>query len=441
MTISRKIKKKEQTLKASLSAAYYLTILLLYSCGSIVTTTSTSTPPKIFEDELSDNLKTAMILEKNQSRFKTDISSFHYAESEDFKLIFDDLSGGYQQYNLTIIHCNVDWTKSSLNDLEFLESYNEFEFYDYDYSLNTKVSYTQYSVGLPKLKQPGNYILAVYKDNNTDHFELTRRIVAYDNGIMLSPDLKPASDLSKRLTHHQLDFKMDYRAIESNDPIHDFTVVLRQNFRWDNALSGIKPVGLDPVNKQLDFSFFDLDNSFPSTKEFRYFDARSYIFHGRRIVRHQKDNAGVYNLYVEDDKPRNGLGYLDWKDMNGRYFVENTHPNAAELEEDYFQVHFRLNKAPQLTDEKIYVVGGFNNWNRTPETVLKPSEDGTFYGTNILMKQGFYDYMYISESENEYQHEGLAFEAENEYEIIIYFRDPVRRYDKIVGYYHQIFKP
>src|SRR5436190_3072119 len=41
-------------------------------------------------------------------------------------LEFDDLKSQRESYNATIIHCNHDWVKSDLMDLDFLTDYNDF---------------------------------------------------------------------------------------------------------------------------------------------------------------------------------------------------------------------------------------------------------------------------------------------------------------------------
>jgi hypothetical protein len=46
----------------------------------------------------------------------------------EWKLIleFDDLTSQRDNYYAKIIHCNYDWTKSGLMDLDFMSEYNEF---------------------------------------------------------------------------------------------------------------------------------------------------------------------------------------------------------------------------------------------------------------------------------------------------------------------------
>jgi hypothetical protein len=61
------------------------------------------------------------------------------------------------------------------------------------------------------------------------------------------------------------------------------------------------------------------------------------------------------------------------------------------------------------------------------------------YHTQILLKQGFYNYAYVLVSPqdgkvNETYFEGSFFNTENHYEIIVYYRPVGSRTDLIVGY-------
>src|SRR5882757_2868098 len=70
-------------------------------------------------------------------------------------LEFDDLRADRANYYARIIHCNYDWTKSSLMDLDFLHDYNEFSLNDYQFSGNTHIPYVHYRFVIPPVKITG----------------------------------------------------------------------------------------------------------------------------------------------------------------------------------------------------------------------------------------------------------------------------------------------
>ena len=64
---------------------------------------------------------------------------------------------------------------------------------------------------------------------------------------------------------------------------------------------------------------------------------------------------------------------------------------------------------------------------------MKYNSDLGGYTANLLLKEGYYEYLYIT-PDDEYQLEGNHFETENTYDIIVYYRPPSKIYDVIVGY-------
>ena len=56
------------------------------------------------------------------------------------------------------------------------------------------------------------------------------------------------------------------------------------------------------------------------------------------------------------------------------------------------------------------------------------------YATEVMMRQGYYDYMYWTDSDEPWQIEGSHFETENQYELLIYYRPPGTQFDYVVGY-------
>ena len=59
------------------------------------------------------------------------------------------------------------------------------------------------------------------------------------------------------------------------------------------------------------------------------------------------------------------------------------------------------------------------------------------YKATLLLKQGWYDYQYGLKTP--YGHslkeiEGEHFQTENEYEILVYYREMGSRYDELIGY-------
>ena len=60
------------------------------------------------------------------------------------------------------------------------------------------------------------------------------------------------------------------------------------------------------------------------------------------------------------------------------------------------------------------------------------------YETNFKLKQGFYNYKYVIVNKNGDLNEGAIsgdfWQTENNYKVLVYYRDLGARYDRIIGF-------
>ncbi|MCX7637246.1 MAG: DUF5103 domain-containing protein, partial [Cyclobacteriaceae bacterium] len=102
---------------------------------------------------------------------------------ERLMLEFDVLGSGNESLSFRLIHCNHNWVKSALSDLDFLSEFNSFPVNDFAYSIDTPVPYVHYRATMPLVKLPGNYVVVVYRNHNPDNFLLTRRFMVFENRL------------------------------------------------------------------------------------------------------------------------------------------------------------------------------------------------------------------------------------------------------------------
>jgi len=110
---------------------------------------------------------------------------------------------------------------------------------------------------------------------------------------------------------------------------------------------------------------------------------------------------------------------------------------------DYAKVHFAFVPPDnrELQGKDIYVFGQLTNYafnDRTRMTFVP--EDGA-YETNLFLKQGYYDYTYVTLDKNDPRAkasydftEGNYWETENNYLLLVYYRPLAGRADELVGY-------
>lgn len=352
---------------------------------------------------------------------------------QNLKLEFDDLTGQLGSYYARIIHCNQDWTKSDLLDLDYLAQYNEFPINQYEYSVDTHILYIHYWFQLPAVKLPGNYVLAVYRGSDRNDLILTKRFMVYDNRVTLQSEgnlLGPGrlADLNQ-----QINFTVNYKDIDILNPMQDVNVSIRQNQRWDNMATGIKPSFVRENVKELEYRFFDPEKMFKGGNEFRFFDLRSINYPGRNVDSVDKSSK-PYTAYILKDKSRAGESYAQYNDIDGHFAIENLDYSDPSTT-NYLNVVFTL-VSPQLANAEVYVTGAFNYWNYNDLNRMSYDETSGAYHCNVLLKQGWYDYAYHVKSTtlSPLYFEGSHFETENSYEIFVYYRPFQPRADLLIGY-------
>lgn len=350
-------------------------------------------------------------------------------------LEFDDMTGQPEGYRAKIIHCNADWTKSNLNDIEFTFEFNEYPINRYDQSFSTKVPYTHYRLELPKLKLPGNYVIYVFSDRDRK-LMFSRRFMHYQPRVNVTAQARFSQGIEQQFSDQQIDFSVDYKGYPLNAPQTDLKVFIRKNFRWDQAKTNFKPTNVRPFDQLLEYTFFDLENTFKGGNEFRYFDSRSLTGRGYGVNEIERTDEFT-KLFLFPDKPRAHVPYIQVDDFNGQYIVDQRESGRGSIEADYTPVVFTL-KTEEDPGATFYVNGAFNLWQLTDRNKMTYDATAQAYQVEMMVKQGVINYNYTMVKDNqkpdEAYIEGNFAATENDYDILIYHRPPASRADLLIGY-------
>lgn len=357
---------------------------------------------------------------------------------------FDDLDGDVKNYSYTVVHCNSDWTPSDLSEMDYLEGFNEEDLDEYDFSFNTLVSYTNYNFTLPNesmsFKLSGNYLLKIYDTEDDRKLAITRRFMVVDQIMRINAKMSPPSTVGQFKTHQEIDFEIDHKNIRIKNPRNDIKVFIRQNGRWDNAITGLEPLFIK--NDLLQYNYQG-KIVFPAGKEFRFLDIRTFRYMREKVaeIRENEDN---FEVTVFKESSRAFSVYNNRVDINGRFVIEdldnqNTDPN---LRGDYADVYLSLGQNLDFENSDVYVIGNFSNWQLREECKMIYSQEDRAYVAKLFLKQGYYNYMYAAVDRDTKKIdlevlEGNWHEAENEYSILVYYRPFGQRYDQLVAYFTQ----
>ena len=377
------------------------------------------------------NIKTVSFVQNNQNV----VPIFQLADP--FQLQFDDLFGNDSSYFYEIIHCDYNWNPSDLQKRDYLQGFDNQRIQESSSSFNCLQIYTHYRLNLPnsntQLKISGNYILKILNEDKEVVF--SRKFMVYEDLVSVPIQVKRARNVTNLDSKHNLEFTIKSNVINFQNPLKNIKTVLLQNGKLQTAIHNIAPqftIGNDLVYK------YDAPTQFWAGNEFLYFDNKEIRVASNNIAQIDSQKE-IYSSYLFTNEARANSNYYNWQDVNGNFVVRRLFAENSEIEADYSWVYFSLS-APlfRSSDGAIYVTGMFNNYALTPENKMEYNTEKGVYEKAILIKQGFINYEYTAEQVNgnidsENAIDGNFFQTENEYTVLVYYKENTDRYTRIIG--------
>lgn len=351
-------------------------------------------------------------------------------------LEFDDLSADYSQYHVKIKHCTADWEISVLNEIEYLQDFNDFIINDYEVSQNTKIPYYHYIFKVPEVKISGNYLLVISKDSDRNEPVLVKRFMVYEPIASAATEVRRPQDSQYWRTHQQLDFEISYGNYGVRSAKEEFKIVIRQNYQWSQTIKNLRPMTDNSATRKLFFRFFNNENVILAGNEFNFFDGRSTYTRGMGIAEVEQGRTDTFWLNTQQQGGK--VNFVEQRDYNGQFVVENRENQNPSFSNDYVWVSFSV-ASQLLLDKEVYVVGEFNQWQLSEENLLTFNRQDQLYEIRKLMKLGVYDYRFVVKdiitNAIDYTHfSGNFTDTENVYELFIYHKPPTARAEKLIGY-------
>ena len=362
--------------------------------------------------------------------------------TESLTLSFDELVPENDYYMYTLIHCDAYWHPSDLRPMEYLVG-NTFDFIeDFKFSNNTYQKYVHYSMNFPSAdmrpKYSGNYLLKIYRNYDENDVIITRRIFVLDARTTFDFDIHPATLAQYRFSKQEVDFKATIKEYQVFNPYQDLKVIISQNNRWDNVNFGMKPQFI--VGNEYTYNYEE-ENLFDGTNEFRFFDSRSLRFLSQNVNNKYIDS--IYHLVLLPSERRVSKSYVQYIDFNGKRVIANKDgQNDGSFDGDYAWVYFSLEAPNELRTGDVYVFGELSDWQAKEEFRMTYNRSEGRYECKVLLKQGYYSYLFTTYNQENGQMETIETEGnfmntENDYYIYVYCRNQSFGYDELIGFVKQ----
>jgi hypothetical protein len=350
---------------------------------------------------------------------------------------FDDLNGGSKNYWYTVEHCTSDWKSSNLSPLNYLQGTTEDRIVDYQYSSATLQKYTHYQLNFPndqiKIKISGNYLLKVYLNGDLNQPVISQRFYVADNQANIGIEIQPSAQVPLRQSNQKINFSI-FHTTPIQNPYADIKAVVMQNGDPLTSIVNTKPSFIKPGT----IVYNDINgNDFAGGYEFRKLDFRSLRYKGEHVQNIYSDST--VNIVLFPDLPFGNAKYASQIDDNGAFYIRNQDNRDQNTESDYAHVLFTLNTTAPSPDGTAYVVGRFNNYTLDEKSKLTFDSSKNRFYTNLLLKQGVYDFKYVWKNKDEVKadesiFEGNYFETGNTYQVFVYYKKPGSRSEELIGF-------
>lgn len=358
--------------------------------------------------------------------------------SDRIVISFDEIGEENSYLSARLIHCNSDWKPSSLVESEYLDGFNTTDIEDYAYSTNTFIHYVNYRLEIPNEEMrpmvSGNYVVQIYDRDEPSETLVQARFRVLEPLMKVGAGVTTRTDKGVNDRWQQLSVIVDGEGLEDFNPYQDLKVELMQNNR--DLTSRFLPSPLRTMGKKVVYEH-QPSLIFPASNEYRRFESTSVRFPGMNVDS-TRYVGELYHTWVRADYPRADHNYDFDRTQHGRFLVKEYNATDSNIGADYIMVHFFLDM-PELIGRDVYVDGEFNYHHLNDRNRMRYSGVSGGYELNIPLKQGAYNYQYVTLPRGENglgstsEIEGDKYETENEYNIFVYLRRPGERYERLVG--------
>lgn len=355
---------------------------------------------------------------------------------EPLVLEFDALNANEEDFYYVIEHFNFDWTPSVLAKAEYLRGLDNQRILEYYNSFNTYQVYSHYKLQIPNIQtrgllKSGNYMISIYDEY--DELMFSRKFMVYEDLVNVGVNIKRSRDVSVIDEKQSVDLTISTNSINFNNPLETIKTVIIQNNNLNTYISDLKPqytLGNELIYR------YDTESAFWGGNEYLWFENKDVRTSnvGVQFI----DLKDIYQSYLYPNAPRAGRPYTYNPDLNGNFQVTALDRTDVDTEADYTMVHFSLVQE-ELIGKDIHVYGNFNAFAIEPLTKMEYNSEKGEYEVNFRLKQGFYNYKYVVvDNETGELDEGAIsgdyWQTENNYKVLVYYRDLGARYDKLIGY-------
>lgn len=346
-------------------------------------------------------------------------------------LSFDELTDINGQFRITFTHHSKTWAPSNIPQDWYLNGIGELILGGGQVSQSRGPDYIHYEMRIPlneiQFTSSGNYLLHVTDPESGQELFSLPFFITENEGELSSTSQTLFNSGNRFMPVHRLFSTYDVPDLVKY-PEFDLSFSYVQNRFWSDSRFTDSYDFNTPGTAKFDLT---QSNAFPANVGYVIKNLNSFSQNNTHIVEWDPGSNPPKVTLREDV-----VNFLNSDFGTSSSF--RAYSPASSKRADYARVIFRLDGSDSLTpDNNIYILGDFNQWSATSESVMAFDSTTGLWKNSQLLKEGIYSYQYILLDET--GHIDLTSLSDNnspnvqEYMSYVYFNDPERKFDRLLA--------
>src|SRR5690606_13806867 len=344
-------------------------------------------------------------------------------------LEFDILVEDGRPLSAYFYHADRIWRRD-LTPSQYLESYQHDNILDYQISTGTQVPYVHYTYRFPneniEFLISGNYIIRVTEQGDEE-------AILFERAFFVTEQATALDLVTDRVLVGGYGFPFIQPIAEfvpapgTEGGVFDYNVCFARNGRFDLARCSDRP---SMMNAPLMQFYLEPETSF-EPEAAPYFLDLANLRASNQIVS-ADFTTSPFRVELEPDYAAFGGSGLA-QALDGQPIISSVLPiGDGDVRGEYVQTRFVFvppNERRLAGD--VLVTGSFNGWRYDPANRLEWVPDNRRYEGEILLKQGHYEYRYVSRDRRALQQ--AMPQASSQLLAFVYYDDPSLQTDRLLA--------
>jgi hypothetical protein len=273
-------------------------------------------------------------------------------------------------------------------------------------------------------------MITIYDDY--DEIMFSRKFMVVEDLVALGVEPTRTRDFETIEEKQIVNIKINSGGINLINPKETIKTLVIQNNNLTTAIKDLVPqftIGNELIYR------YDEEASFWGGNEYLNFETKNVRAAGLGIQ--FIDLQELYHSYLFTQITRKDRPYTWNPDINGNFLINAIGVNDLDTQADYTMVYFTL-REKMFTDRDVFIYGNFNNYVIEEATRMIYDDERGLYEGILKLKQGFYNYKYVTVNMegqlSEGDISGNFWQTENNYKVLVYYRDLGARFDRLIGF-------